>query len=372
MSFPKCFPSVRLTLLFFVAGVALHAQVQSDIPSLYETLAPYFPIGAAVTAEDLAGVHAQLLVKHFNLITSENDMKWEATEPSEGSFSFTKADAEVKFAQAHHMLIRGHNLVWKQQVPAWVFLDAEGKPMTPGAANKTLLTQRLQNHIRGVVTHFGSAVYAWDVVNEPIDPSMRDGFQRNSWYQIIGPEYVDIALQTARQEAPKAKLLINQYNTTQEPMRSALLNLVQGLKARNIPLDAIGHEMHDNIQPIPAEIIVKTINLFAGLGLDNQITELDVSVYTKARQQYTAVPAGLIAQQGYVYRDLFKTFEQLKGKISAVVLWGLADDHTWLDEFPIKRLDLPLLFDNQLQAKPAYWGIVDPAKLPAPTANSER
>ncbi len=339
-------------------------QIQTDLASVYQTLASYFPVGAAIDTTDLSGVHAQLLVKHFNDITSGNDMKWDATEPQEGTFTFTKADAEVSFAKANNMLIRGHNLCWYQQNPAWLFLDAGGNPMTPTPANKALLIARLQNHITKVVQHFGNAIYAWDVVNEPIDPSQPDGLRRNMWYQIIGPQYIDIALQTARQANPNAKLFINDYDTTDPARRSALYNLVVGLQSRGIPIDGIGHEMHSNVQYPSAQSLVDTVNLFSSVGLDNEITELDISVYTDSTSSYSTVPDSIIAEQGYRYRDYFQAFRQLKGKISSVTLWGIADDDTWLDSFPINRLDLPLLFDTNLQAKPAYWGVVDPSQLP--------
>lgn len=138
-------------------------QIQTDIPSIYQTLADYFPVGAEIDSSDLAGLHAQLLTKHFNSIVSGNDMKWDATEPAEGNFTFTTADAEVSFAETNNMLIRGHNLVWAtgEQVPSWVFLEEDG--VTPlsssNPADVQLLTQRIQNHIKGVVEHFGSAVY---------------------------------------------------------------------------------------------------------------------------------------------------------------------------------------------------------------------
>ncbi len=346
-------------------------QIQTDIPSVYQTLSPYFPLGAAIGTATISGVHAQLLTRHFNDITSENDMKWDATEPSEGNFTFTAADAEVNFAKANHMLIRGHNLVWYQQIPSWVFLDANGNTMTPTPENAALLLRRMENHIRGVAGHFGNAIYAWDVVNEPIDPSQPDGLRHNMWYQIIGPQYIDAALQTAREAAPNAKLFINDYDTTNPARRTALYNLVSGLLSRSIPIDGVGHEMHNNIQYPTAQSVIDTVNMFSQLGLDNEITELDISVYSDNTSKYTTVPDSILAEQGYRYRDYFQAFRQLKGKISSVTLWGLADDHTWLDTFPITRLDMPLLFDTQLQAKPAYWGVVDPSQLPGSQLSGE-
>ena len=141
-------------------------QIQTNIPSIYQTLSYYFPIGAAVDPASISGPHAQLLAKHFNSIVSGNDMKWSSTEATEGTFTFATADTQVSFAQTNHMLIRGHNLVWASgsQTPSWVFLEADGS--TPLSASKiadqALLTQRIQNHIKAEVQHFGSKIYVWD------------------------------------------------------------------------------------------------------------------------------------------------------------------------------------------------------------------
>ena len=114
-------------------------------------------------------------------------MKWDATEPTEGTFTFTQADAEVAFAQANNMHVRGHTLVWHNQIPAWVFNHADGTPLTNSPDDQALLTQRLQNHITALMTHFGNAVPIWDVVNEPIDESQPDGYRRSPWFNILGP-----------------------------------------------------------------------------------------------------------------------------------------------------------------------------------------
>src|SRR5579884_2296378 len=193
-------------------------QIQTDIPSIYQTLSYYFPIGAEIDTTDLSGSHAQLLTKHFNSIVSGNDMKWSSTEPTEGSFTFTNADAEVNFAVSNNMLIRGHNLVWATgaQTPSWVFLEKDGKtPLSASnPADVALLTQRIQNHINGVVPHFGNKVYVWDVVNEPIDATQPDCLYHGPFYQVLGKSYIDIALKAARQYAPAGtKLYINDYST---------------------------------------------------------------------------------------------------------------------------------------------------------------
>jgi len=347
-------------------------QIEPNIGSLCQTFANLFPIGAAIWAGDLSGPHSDLLKKHFNSITSENDMKWDATEPTEGSFNFANADAQVAYAKANNMHVRGHTLVWHQQVPAWVFNDAGGNPMTPTPENKALLLQRLENHIRGVVGHFGNDVYAWDVVNEVIDPAEADGFRRSPWFNITGTDYIDTAFRVAHEVAPNAKLFINDFDTTNPVKRQFLFSLVSNLKSRGIPIDGVGHQMHNNVDyPISddaasVQSVIDTINLFAGIGLDNQITEFDISVYSGANPtiytDYSAIPPDLLIKQGYRYRDYFNAFKQLQGKISSITFWGEADDHTWLTSSA--RVNAPLLFDTSLQHKYGYTGIIDPLDLP--------
>jgi endo-1,4-beta-xylanase len=339
---------------------------ERDIPSVYQSLAEHFPIGAAVWQGDLTGEHAFLLTRHFNSLTSENDMKWGALQPTEGNFTFATADAQVNFGKANNMLIRGHTLVWHNQNPTWLFNDLNGQPMTPTPENRALLLQRLRNHIQTVITHYGDDIYAWDVVNEVIDPAQPDGFRRSQWFNILGTEYIDEAFRVARQVAPNAKLYINDFDTTNPIKRQFLLNLVSDLKDRGIPIDGVGHQMHNNIEFPSAQAIIDTINMFHDLGMDNQITELDVSIYSgsfpTAILDYADIPPDRFVRQGYRYSIFFQAFRQLQGKISSITFWGQADDHTWLTS--AQRVNAPLLFDTSLKKKLAYWGVIDPLQLP--------
>ncbi|HUK00845.1 MAG TPA: endo-1,4-beta-xylanase [Steroidobacteraceae bacterium] len=352
-------------------------QIQEDLPSISQTFLKDFPVGAEVGPADLSGPHAELLKKHFNSIVSGNDMKWSSTEAQEGQFNFTNADAEVSFAQANGMLIRGHNLVWSsgQQVPGWVFLESDG--VTPLSAAKpadvALLTQRIQNHIMNEVQHFGAAIYVWDVVNEPLDPSQSDCLQHGPFYQVLGAKYLEIALRAARQYTPPGtQLFINDYSTTDSNRLACLVSVVRRLHEAHIPLDGVGHEMHNHIDYPSASAMFTAIETIGREfpHLHQQVTELDESVYRASdnTSNYGAnggtVPPSVLASQGWLFHLYFKEFRRLKDKLDAVTFWGFGDDDTWLDSFPITRLDLPLPFDTRLQAKPAYWGIVDKTQLP--------
>src|SRR5829696_2456037 len=346
---------------------------ERDLPSVYQALSEFFPVGAAVWQGDLTGEHAFLLKKHFNSLTSENDMKWGSLQPTEGVFTFANADAQVAFAKANNMLVRGHTLVWHTQNPAWLFNDAAGQPMTPTPENKALLLQRLENHIRAVMTRYKDDIYAWDVVNEVIDPSQPDGFRRSPWFNIAGTEYIERAFRVAHEVDPDARLYINDFDTTNTVKRQFLYNLVGGLKDRGVPVDGVGHQMHNNVDFPSGQAIIDTVNLFYGLGLDNQITELDVSVYSNSFPgpvtDYADIPAERFVRQGYRYRTFFEAFKQLKGKISNVTFWGQADDHTWLTS--AGRVNAPLLFDTSLKKKLAYWGVVDPLQLPGADVSTD-
>jgi endo-1,4-beta-xylanase len=342
-------------------------MIQTNIPSIYKTYADFFPIGAEVDTNDLSGPHAQLLTMHFDSMTPGNDLKWSSVEPSLGSYNYGNGDAEVGEAVCANMRVRGQNLVWAtgEQTPAYAFGDG-----TNSAANQALVTSNIQEHIQNEVQHYGSKVYAWDVVNEPLDPTQSDCLDHGPFYQVLGASYIDIAFNAAKQYAPAGtKLFINDFSTT-DPTRLACLVMVVGeLRGRGVPVDAIGHEMHNAINFPTPESMATAIDTVARNfpGIDQQVTELDMSVYNAGDDTSNYgnnIPASVLAEQGWLYNQYFDVFRRERHKLSAVTFWGMADDDTWLDGFPVARTDYPLPFNMGLQAKPAYWGIVDPTQLP--------
>ncbi|MCY1139308.1 endo-1,4-beta-xylanase [Actinoplanes sp. Pm04-4] len=341
--------------------------IQTTIPSIKDVVTE-FPVGASITGAEIVTEHGQLLDKHFNSVTPGNALKWDATEPTEGTFTYAQADPLVAFAKAHGMAIRGHTLVWHNQTPSWVFTGADGQPMTATAEDKALLLERLENHIRNVAAHYGTDIGVWDVVNEVIDENQADGLRRSTWFTVAGLDYIRTAFRVAREVAPHAKLFINDYNTNVPAKRDKLYALVAQLKSEGVPIDGVGHQMHINVSwPSVAETKAM-LDKFLPLGLEQQITEMDVSIYTSNGESFPAPPADRLLQQAYVYRDMFALFRQYEGEITSVTLWGLADDNTWLDTFPVTRKDAPLLFDTRLQAKSAYWGVADPTKIGTSTS----
>ncbi len=335
------------------------------MPSLAAAYESFFPIGAAVEPKTLVS-QGSLLDAQVNSLVAENAMKWERIHPWPGndpsSYDFTGADVIATYAREHGMKLRGHTLVWHNQVPWWVFQDARG-----GAVTKGEILARMREHISTLLAHFRGSVYCWDVVNEAIADS---GAWRteSSWFCAAGsdddadgiPDYIVRAFEFARASDPEVRLFYNDLDTESGPKAEAALGLVKALKDRGL-VDGVGIQAHWTVAGPDPETVRSAIQRFASLGVEVQITELDLSVYQ--RDDSSAKPGlspTLAAEQAERYGAYFKVFreEAREGRLTGVTFWGIADDHTWLDDFPVKgRKDWPLLFDTHHQPKSAFWAV---------------
>ncbi len=319
----------------------------------YYTPDSYFYMGVAVNPAMIDNPEkAALIRRHFNSLTADNDMKWSNLQPTEGTFTFTNADKIVAFASANGMKVRGHCLCWHNQVPAWIFKDGQA------TASKELVLQRLRTHITTVMTHFKGKVYAWDVVNEAID----DGslvYRNSQWYTICGEDYIYEAFRAARAADPDARLFYNDYTAIDPVKRDKIYGLLVKLKEQNL-VDGMGLQGHWNISYPSASLINDAIEKYKSLGIEIQITEMDVSVYTSNSDPQSAYTDNLAQQQTIAYGRYFEAFRSYRDPITGVTFWGLADDHTWLDNFPVAgRKNYPLLFDKNLDPKQAYFKVID-------------
>jgi endo-1,4-beta-xylanase len=312
----------------------------------------FFAIGAAIEPsqlDDPAGT--TLLKRHFASITAENVMKWSSLQPTEGNFNFGPADKIVSFAQANGIIVFGHTLCWHNQVPDWVFRDGAGP------ASKELVLQRLRTHITTVMTHFKGKVYGWDVVNEAIDDGSAT-YKNNNWYQSCGPDYIFEAFETARTADPSARLFYNDYSATNAVKREKIYTLLSELKAQNM-VDGMGLQGHWNIDAPSDDLISAAFNRYRSLGVELRISELDVSVYPNNSDPESDYTSDIALKQAIAYGRFFRLFRQFKDDITGVTTWGMADNHTWLDNFPVTgRKNYPLLFDVNLVPKHAYFTVI--------------
>lgn len=282
--------------------------------------------GAAVAAGHLGeSQYVSTLDTEFNSATPENEMKWDATEPSRNSFSFGRADQIVNHAQSHGMQVRGHTLVWHSQLPGWV-----------GGLDANNLRSAMNNHINQLMGHWRGDISAWDVVNEAFE---ENGTRRASPFQTrLGNGYIEEAFRTARTADPSAKLCYNDYNTDGMNAKSnAVYNMVRDFKQRGVPIDCVGFQSHFNSQsPVPGDYQAN-LQRFSDLGVDVQITELDIegSGTAQANSYRTVVNACLAVS-----------------RCTGITTWGVTDKYSW------RASGTPLLFDGNYNKKEAYNAVL--------------
>lgn len=343
-------------------GSAAYAQ-QKPVTGLKDYYKNYFPIGVAVSAADLKDTaERRLILQQFNSLTPENAMKMGPIHPKENDYNWKEADAIVDFAQEHHLRVRGHNLCWHEQAPAWLFKDSAGKPVS-----KAVLLKRLKDHITAVVSRYKGKVYAWDVVNEAIDDDSTKFLRNSPWYRICGADYIKKAFEYAHEADPKAILFYNDYNLDRPEKRERVFRLLKQLVAAGVPINAVGIQGHWSVYEPTRNELVTAIKEFSSLGLKVQITELDVSIYpwekkirkVKPGESDTYTPE-LEQKQADQYAMIFKILRKYKKVITGVTFWNISDRHTWLDSYPVPgRKNYPLLFDENLKPKKAYRRVVD-------------
>ncbi|WP_182873775.1 endo-1,4-beta-xylanase [Microbispora sp. H10670] len=312
-------------------GLAIPAHAASTLKAAAEARGRYF--GTALTRGDL-GISAEvnLAAAQFDMVTPGNEMKWDATEPSKGSFNFGSGDQIVSFAQSHGMRVRGHNLVWHAQLPAWV-----------GSLPLNQVQGVMENHITTEATHYKGKVYAWDVINEPYN---EDGTLRQDvFYRAMGSGYIAAALRAAHAADPNAKLYINDYNIEGINAKSnGLYSLAQSLLSQGVPLHGIGLESHFIVGQVPSSLQAN-MERFAALGLDVAITELDDRIQMPA-------DSSELQQQGTDYGRVVNACLAVP-RCVGVSQWGVDDGHTWIPgTFP--GYGAPMMWDSGYQPKPAY------------------
>ena len=328
-----------------------------------------FLVGAAIAPkqfEEQDVANAALVKREFNTISPENVLKWVVVHPQPNQYDFAPADKYVAFGERNGMFIIGHTLVWHSQVPAWVFKDDQGQPLTRDA-----LLARMKDHINTVVGRYKGRIKGWDVVNEALN---EDGTLRETpWMKIIGPDYLQKAFEYAHEADPAAELYYNDYNLDYPAKRDGAVRLVKSLLDRGIPVHAIGSQEHLKLTTPTAVQVDSAIRAFAAIGVKVNVTELDIDLLPPATRNtgadvsmragpapnlnpYTAgLPDSMQVKLARRYEDLFRVYLANKDAIDRVTFWGVADGDSWLNGWPVPgRTSYPLLFDRQLGKKPAY------------------
>lgn len=354
-----------------------------------------FVVGAAIRPDQVNGQNpraAELLAREFNSITAENVMKMGPIHPrpgnDAGSYRFEPADQFVEFGVRHDMFIVGHNLCWHSQMPGWMSQPDSGQT----ELTKDVLLQRLKDHIFTVVGRYKGTVKGWDVVNEALADNagqqgdLPHGLRSDSPFnRLAGRDYILLAFQWAHEADPAAELYYNDYNLDASDFKRAnAIALVKYLLENGARITAVGMQGHYNFSSPTTAKIDETIGLFAALGVQVHITELDVRAFADPNAALTAAvgggqtpppvrpqPAGgpgatagrgpatppppltPTQQEGLSkrYGEIFEVLLKHKA-VTRVTFWGLRDTDSWRRQFS------PLIFDEAYGRKPAYDGVI--------------
>jgi endo-1,4-beta-xylanase len=316
--------TVMLAVVSILALVPSVAQAATTLGAAAGQSGRYF--GAAVAAFRLSdSQYSTILDREFSMITPENEMKWDATEPSRNNFTFGSADQIVSHARSHGQRMRGHTLVWHSQLPGWV----------SGIGDANTLRSVIDNHINSLMGHYRGQIYAWDVVNEAFNDG--SGGLRNSIFtQRFGftTAWIEQSFRTARAADPAAKLCYNDFNIEDwnAAKTQGVFRMVQDFRSRGVPIDCVGFQSHFGSGGAPSNFQT-TLSNFAALGVEVQLTELDIAQasptsYTNTIQACVNVP-----------------------RCAGITTWGVRDSDSW------RASENPLLFSGG-NPKPAYNSVL--------------
>jgi endo-1,4-beta-xylanase len=332
-----------------------------------------FKIGTAIGSDILERndqALAALVAREFNAITPENCLKWERIRTADEGWNFKEGDKFVEFGLQHKMVIVGHTLAWHSQIPDSVFKNEKGDFISADQ-----LKQKMTHHIGTLVGRYKGKIAAWDAVNEAIDDGLGNRMRKSHYFNIMGEEFIYHAFHVAHEADPQAHLIYNDYNIEQGRKNDACLELLKRMQKKGVPVGGVGIQAHWSLHGPSPEKIEQSILDFAELGLRVHLTELDIDVlpqvwslpvdtrfdYTPERDPYkNGLPKEIEESLANRWESIFKVLIKQREHIDRVTTWGVSDDVSWLNDFPIKgRTDYPLLFDRKRTPREAYFRLLN-------------
>jgi endo-1,4-beta-xylanase len=390
-----------ITILILIMALAVNVYGQGkDKTKAQKTLkkayAKKFLIGTASDLKGLSAAEFANVKEQYNILTPENCMKPQSLHPWENFYYFGTSDSLVDWCQKNGVKVWGHTLGWHSQTASWFFqkenpeteetkqlpkrtrfvwdpnaprlsMDEYWRRSIKGEmASKEVALERLEKHIKTVVGRYKGRIIGWDVFNESIADSgdwNTENLRTFSWYQVVGPEVLTLSFKWAHEADPKAQLYYNDYNIEQGAVKNtgkhaSSLVLLKRLKAEGAPITGVGIQGHWHLDT-NLEDVEKAIENYKALGLRVAITELDVTATGDnsgafgVRQGDKAIPKENYEKQAEVYKKLFEIFMRHADVIDRVTFWGINDKLSW------RRGQDALLFDGELNPKPAFKAVID-------------
>jgi endo-1,4-beta-xylanase len=364
---PAYYVSSALSL---AAGANAPSTAPSTAPAastgLKDAFANKFLIGTATDPGGLSDAMLANIKANYNVITPENCMKPQPIHPSEDTYNWTAPDTLVQWCQENNIKVYGHTLAWHSQTAPWFFQGVDDQPLT-----RELAMERLKKHILTVVGRYKGKIIGWDVVNEALNDGgngQTENLRNSPWIKAIGPDYLTMAFKWAHEADPECQLYYNDYSNEGGAVENtgkhaSSMILLKRLIADGAPINGVGIQGHWSMNPNYANV-EKAITNYAGLGLKVSISEMDIAVSgansgampTRGGGGDGTVSTDAFDRQAQVYARLFDIFNRHSDVISRVTFWGISDTRSW------RRGQNPLLFDGQMNPKPAYKAVIDVAQ----------
>ncbi len=376
--------SARLLLISaIVAMISASCTSVNTETTLKDAYADSFMIGCAVNPLHTGGHLEQatdLILEHFNAISPENCLKPEAVQPRPGVWTFDDADEFVKFGEEHDLWMLGHTLVWHNQTPAFYWEKPDGTPKT-----REELIETMRAHIETVAGRYAGRIDAWDVVNEIIGEFGE--YRNKGWVKAFGGDGYEVvrnAFIFADRYAPDAELYYNDFNVWRPAHVDGIVTMVRKLQKEGIRIDGVGIQAHWGLNYPKTEYIEHAIDTLHSLGVKVMITELDVDVLPITREgqvigqsltdplyqheefeEYLdpykdGLPTEVEQQLADRYEELFRIFYNRRDKIDRVTLWGLTDDSSWKNGYPVPgRTNYPLLWNRDYTPHRALESVLE-------------
>ncbi|QDH81062.1 endo-1,4-beta-xylanase [Echinicola soli] len=355
---------ISLSVIWY--GIYLPLRNFENTSGIKDLFAGDFYIGTALSGRDVQNQSQELMVplrSNFNSLSPENLLKWQSIHPEPDRFNFDRADRYVEMGEGMDSHLVGHTLVWHKQTPDWVFQHKDGT-----GRSREELSFLMKSHIQMVMRRYKGRIDIWDVVNEAFTD---DGqFRRSTWFNVLGEDFIKLAFEAAHKIDPQAELYYNDYNVWKPKKTDGILSFVSRMREEGVEIHGIGMQCHLGLEYPTIGQLEEAIQKIVDRGFNISITELDIDVLPNpsGRQgadidanfpyeaQYdpyqNGLPNELKEMLANRYRDIFKLFLKYKDHIDRVTFWGVRDQDSWLNNWPIPgRTAYPLFFDQDYRLK---------------------
>ncbi len=341
-------------------------------PNLSSAYKDYFDIGVAVTSTNINSLVDEDLIDEFDTFTAEYEMKWDQIQTSADSFNFDKCDDIINFANEHNKTVRGHTLVWRTNVPSFIYDIAYSSKSNTEKMDEVL--EFITTYYTTIYERYGNTINVFDVANEVIEDYNDYMYRYDNIYfemfdynESLFEEFIAKVFIMVKEVSPNVKRYYNDYFLlTDQVKRNKVIKFINNINGLGADVEGVGMQSHITTS-ITKEQVDNALLDFRANDLMVSFTELDISIY-EADSIAPTLPVNYSLINYYDYEDkitraynhIFSAARENKDIVENITFWGIYDSDSWLvKDFYNYRTDFPLLFDGNYKKKKAYYIVRD-------------